>query len=54
MKSNKVTIKSIQPINVDKYLKIRNVEPALTKGIKQTRQKDPDMNQVISALYRST
>ena len=54
MKSNREVIKSIQPLNVDRYLEIRNAEPAPTKRIEPIRQEDPDMKQGIGALYKST
>ena len=54
MKANREVIKSIQPLNVDRYLEIRNAEPAPTKRIEPIRQEDPDMKQGIGALYKST
>jgi len=54
MKSNREVIKSIQPLNVDRYLEIRNAEPAPTKRIEPIRKEDPDMKQGIGALYKST
>jgi hypothetical protein len=53
MKANREVIKSIQPINVDEYLKIRTAEPVLTKRIEPIRHEDPDMKQGIGALYKS-
>jgi hypothetical protein len=52
MKANREVIKSIQPINVDEYLKIRTAEPVLSERIKPIRQEDPDMKQGIGALYK--
>jgi hypothetical protein len=52
MKANREVIKSIQPINVDEYLKIRTAEPVLTKRIEPIRHEDPDMKQGIGALYK--
>ena len=54
MKANREVIKSIQPLNVDRYLEIRNADPLPTKRIDPIRQEDPDMKQGISALYKST
>ena len=54
MKFNREVIKSIQPINVDEYLKIRNAEPVLSERTESIRQEDPDMKQGIGALYKST
>ena len=54
MKANREVIKSIQPLNVDRYLEIRNAEPVPTKRIEPIRQEDPDMKQGIGALYKST
>ena len=54
MKSNREVIKSIQPINVDEYIKIRTAEPVLSERIEPIRQEDPDMKQGIGALYKST
>ena len=52
MKSNREVIKSIQPINVDEYIKIRTAEPVLSERIEPIRQEDPDMKQGIGALYK--
>ena len=52
MKSNRELIKSIQPINVDEYLKIRNAEPIPTERIELIKREDPDMKQGIGALYK--
>ena len=52
MKANREVIKSIQPINVDEYLKIRTAEPVLSERIEPIRQEDPDMKQGIGALYK--
>ena len=38
MKFNREVIKSIQPINVDEYLKIRNAELVLSERIEPIRQ----------------
>jgi hypothetical protein len=54
MKSNREVIKSIQPINVDEYIKIRTAEPILSDRIEPIKQEDPDMKQGIGALYKST
>jgi hypothetical protein len=54
MKSNREVIKSIQPINVDEYIKIRTAEPILSERIEPIRQEDPDMKQGIGALYKPT
>ena len=52
MKANREVIKSIQPINVDEYLKIRTAEPILSERIEPIKQEDPDMKQGIGALYK--
>ena len=52
MKSNREVIKSILPINVDEYIKIRTAEPVLSERIEPIRQEDPDMKQGIGALYK--
>ena len=52
MKANREVIKSIQPINVDEYLKIRTAEPVLSERIEPIRQEDLDMKQGIGALYK--
>ena len=52
MKSNREVIKSIQPINVDEYIKIRTAEPILSERIEPIKQEDPDMKQGIGALYK--
>ena len=54
MKSNREVIKSIQPINVDEYIKIRTAEPILSERIEPIKQEDPDMKPGIGALYKST
>jgi|TARA_B110000027_G_C16060607_1_gene274323 hypothetical protein len=54
MKANREVIKSIQPINVDEYLKIRTAEPILSERIEPIRQEDSDMKQGIGALYKPT
>jgi len=52
MKANREVIKSIQPLNVDEYLKIRTAEPIPTERIEPIRQEDPDMKQGIGAFYK--
>ena len=52
MKSNREVIKSIKPINVDEYLKIRNAEPIPTERIELIKREDPDIKQGIGALYK--
>ena len=54
MRLSREITKSIKPINVDEYLKIRNAEPIPTERIELIRQEDPDIKQGIGALYKPT
>ena len=47
IKSNREIIKSIQPINVGEYLKIRNRKPIPTERIEPIIQKDRGIKQGI-------
>ena len=47
MKSNTEIIISIQSINIDEYLKIRNTKPIPTERIEIIIQDDPDIKQGI-------